>query len=466
MIGAECRRSNLFSAQLSMMNVDISRIPPGPPNRFIIGSMPEFSRDPLGFLDHCAREYGDVVRICVPGPDAYVFFHPNDVEQVLVTQSRNFIKDRTLRLRPFKLVLGNGLLSSDGDFWKRQRRLAQPAFHRDRIAEYGRVMVLYAERMVETWQSGQTFDVHRQMMRLTLEIVARTLFNTDAEDDAEGIGAALEVAMDRFSSQGSLLRMLDNYLPTPGWLRLKGAVERLERIVYRMIEQHRAAERPPGDLLSMLLAARDEDGSAMTDQQLRDEVMTLFLAGHETTALALSWTIYLLGLHSQVESKLVEEIESVTGGRPLEIADAPRLRFTEKILKEAMRLYPPAWSIGRQAISECEIGGYRLPPGAQVFAVQWTTQRDPRFFESPSEFHPERWDETFEKSLPRFAYFPFGGGPRMCIGNQFAMMEATLILATIARRFRMNPITDHEVTPWPSITLRPRNGVWVTLERR
>jgi cytochrome P450 len=319
--------------------------------------------------------------------------------------------------------------------------------------------------MLDTWREGQTLDVHREMMRLTLEVVAKTLFGAEMSD-ADGVGEALEVAMDRFSSQGSLVRALDNYLPTPGWLRLKKAAARLDRLIYGLIEQRRESTQDGADLLSMLLSARDEDGSHMTDQQLRDEAMTLFLAGHETTALALSWSFYLLGQNPEAEAALAREVRSVLGGREPEAADAPRLHYTGQIIRESMRLYPPAWSIGREAIDDCELGGYFVPRRSQVFAVQWTTHRDPRFFDDPLAFKPERWTSEFQESLPRFAYLPFGGGPRICIGNQFATMEATLILAAVARRFRLRLASDEPITPWPSITLRPKQGVKVRVEEQ
>ena len=439
---------------------------PGPKGHFFVGSLPDFSRDPLGFLDLCAREYGDVVEMRVPNQLAFVVYHPDQIEELLVAKSRNFIKAESLRLRPFRLLLGNGLLTSEGDFWRRQRRLAQPAFHRERIAGYADAMVGYTRRMLDTWKAGQTLDVHREMMRLTLEVVAKTLFDAEIAGDAEDVGEALEVAMDRFSSQGSLVRALDNYLPTPGWLRLKRAAARLDRLIYGMIEQKRKSNRAGDDLLSMLLAARDEDGSHMTDKQLRDEALTLFLAGHETTALALSWTFYLLGQNPEVETRLADEVRSVLAGREPGAADVTRLQYTGQVIKETMRLYPPAWSIGREAIEDCEIGGYYVPARSQVFAVQWTTHRDPRFFNAPGEFNPGRWTEDFEKNLPRFAYMPFGGGARICIGNQFAMMEAVLILATVIQRFSLELVPGQTVTPWPSITLRPASGIRVSLHQR
>jgi cytochrome P450 len=442
-----------------------AQVPPGPRGNFLFGNFLDFSRDPLGFLSLCAKEYPDVALMRVGRLNSYILNNPDHIEEVLVAKSRYFRKDRFLNLRLFRLLLGNGLLTSDGDFWRRQRRLAQPAFHRDRIANYARVMVDYTERMLESWRDGDERDIHHSFMELTLEIVAKTLFDADVRGKAGEVGEALEVAMDRFASQGSIVRMLDNFLPTPGRIRYQRAVRRLEEIIYRFIGEHRQSGRDAGDLLSMLLAARDEDGSQMSDRQLRDEVMTIFLAGHETTALALSWTFYLLALNPGTERKLMAELDQLSGKAP-GISDLGRLSYTERVIKEAMRLYPPAWSIGREAIEECEIGGYNLPPGTQVYMIQWTMHRNPRYFEDPEEFRPERWTEDFEKRLPRFAYFPFGGGPRLCIGNSFAIMEAVLILATIAQRFKLTLAPAQTITPWPSVTLRPKTGIRMRLDRR
>jgi cytochrome P450 len=285
---------------------------------------------------------------------------------VLVTQNRNFIKDRGLRLRPGRRLFGRGLLTSEGEFWIRQRRLAQPAFHRERIAAYAAVMVASAERMLNGWRDGETRDAHHDVMRLTLEIVAKTLFDADATGEAEEVGCALEVVQEQFSSQGGLSEMLGNFLPTPSYLRFDRAVRRLDEIIYRIIRQRRGNGQDRGDLLSLLLQAQDEDGSRMTDRQLRDEAMTIFLAGHETTALALSWTWYLLAQHPEAEARLVTELREALGGRAPGFADLGRLRYTEMVIKEAMRLYPPAWAMGREAVEDCEVGGYHVPAGTQM----------------------------------------------------------------------------------------------------
>lgn len=440
-------------------------VPPGPKGHPILGVMREFNRDILGFIRHC-HDYGDVVRARFFYVTGYFLFSPEDIEYILSTNAKNFIKPMTLRSNFFSRLLGNGLLTSEGEFWRRQRRLAQPAFHRQRISAYGDVMVEFTERMICSWQPGETRDIHRDMMKLTLEIVARTLFNADVSGDTDRVGKILSELVKPFASQATLKWILDNRLPTPAHFRFHRTVRQIDEIVYRIIAERRASGRDEGDLLSMMLQAQDEDGSQMTDAQLRDEVMTLFLAGHETTALTLSWSWYLLGLNPETEAKFHAELDEVLAGRRPTFADLPQLKYTEKIAKESMRLYPPAFGVGREAIADCEIGGFRIPAGAQIFAFQWVTQRDPRYFEAPDKFDPDRWTEEFVSQLPKYAYFPFGGGPRACIGNTFAMMETILALATIGQKFRLRLAPDHKVELMPAMSLRPKDGIQVVVENR
>ncbi|MDQ2855916.1 MAG: cytochrome P450 [Acidobacteriota bacterium] len=440
-------------------------VPPGPKGHPILGVMPEFNRDMLGFIERC-RDYGDVVRARFLYVTGYFLFHPDDIEYVLSTNAKNLIKSMSLRSNFFGRLLGNGLLTSEGEFWRRQRRLAQPAFHRQRISAYADVMVEFTERMMVAWQEGETRDIHRDMMRLTLEIVARTLFNADVSGDADRVGKILSEIVKPFASQATLKWILDNRLPTPAHVRFHRTVKEIDEIVYRIIAERRASGRDEGDLLSMMLQAQDEDGSQMTDAQLRDEVMTLFLAGHETTALTLSWSWYLLGLNPEAEAKFHAELDQVLAGRRPTFADLPQLKYTERIAKESMRLYPPAFGVGREAIQDCEIGGFRIPAKAQVFAFQWVTQRDSRYFERPEEFDPDRWTEEFVSRLPKYAYFPFGGGPRACIGNTFAMMEIVLALATIGQRFRLKLAPDHKVELYPAMSLRPKDGIQIVVKKR
>jgi cytochrome P450 len=417
----------------------------------------------LGFLSRCARQYGDIVQLRFLGQTFYLLSHPDLIERVLVENSRSFTKTRILRRNG--RLLGEGLLTSQGEFWRRQRRLAQPAFHRKRIAAYGEVMAAFARRSLEGWRDGQTIDVHEEMMRLTLEIVAKCLFGADVGAKAKDVGSAMKVALKDFSSQRRLIR-IPKSIPTPHNFRFERAARRLDKIVHTIIEERRESEEDRGDLLSMLMLAEDESGERMTDKQLRDEVMTLFLAGHETTANALAWTFWLLSLNVAAEARLGEELERVLGGRSPTLADLPRLPYVERVIKESMRLYPPAWVMGREALGEYELGGYRMPAGSTALMSQWVVHRDPRYHHDPQRFDPDRWAAGYEKELPRFAYFPFGGGPRQCIGAGFAMTEARLVLAAVAQRFRMELAPGQRVEPYASITLRPKEGIRMTLAER
>jgi cytochrome P450 len=439
--------------------------PPGPKGHLLLGNLPEFRRDMLAFVTNCARTYGDVIAFRIGPRRCLLITHPDLIEEVLVTNARNFIKHFVLRMNP--VLLGKGLLTSDGDFWLRQRRLIQPAFHKDRINSYGPIMVAFTERMLIGWRDGEERDMHADMMQLTLEIVAKTLFDADVSAKGHDVGEALQTALHYFSARFRSLIRLPGFLPTPANRRLMKAVRRLDDIIFRMVDERRASGEDRGDLLSILLHAQDEDdGSRMSKQQLRDEMMTLFLAGHETTAIALAWTWYLLAGNPLVETRLVEELKRELGERSPTVADLPRLRYTEHVVLESMRLYPPAYMFGRETIRACTLGGYEVPAGRTVFMSQWVTHRDPRFFDDPDEFQPERWASEKIKNLPKYAYFPFGGGPRICIGNNFAMMEACLILATMARQWHFTVTPDHPVIPEPMMTLRPMHGIKGVIHRR
>ena len=440
---------------------------PGPKGHWFLGNLPEFKRDRLGFFEECARRFGDVVAIRLgPRRKAMIVNHPDLVEEVLVAKHRHFIKH--FALRSTRRTLGLGLLTSEGDFWRRQRRLAQPAFRRDRVEAHASVMVELTERMLDTWRAGETRDVQDEMMRLTLEIVARTLFGADVSAQTAEISEAMETTMRCFTARVNRMVRLPDFVPTPVNLRLERAARRLDRIIFEMIARRRASGEDRGDLLSMLLRARDDEegGARMTDRQLRDEAMTLFMAGHETTANTLAWAWYLLAGHPEVEAKLHAEVDDVLGDRPPTIGDLPRLTYAEQVVTETLRVYPTVWILGREAVEPCEVGGYRVEVGTTVFMSQWVIHRDGRFFEDPTAFRPERWADGLARRLPRHAYFPFGGGPRLCIGNGFAIMEAVLLLAAIARRYRLALAPGAAVRPWATMTLRPDGGVPVILSRR
>jgi cytochrome P450 len=440
-----------------------AHLPPGPPNDSWAGFYRDYSRDPLRYLTALQRQYGDIVALRAFNYRVFYLSHPDFIEQLLVTQARKFAKGRILKAN--RRLFGNGLLISEGDFWLRQRRLAQPAFHRARITSYGQTMVRYTERMLAEWREGETRDIHAEMMRLTLQIVAKTLFDAEVGADTQEVGRALE-AITALNSDFRRLVLTPPWLPTSHNVRAALATRKLNRIVYRIIADRRRSPGDTGDLLSMLLAAQDDDGSRMSDRQLRDETITLFLAGHETTAILLSWTWWLLAQNPDVEGKLHAELSSVVAGRSLSPLDLPKLPYTEKIITESLRLYPPAWGIPRMALEDVEIGGYTIPKGSGVSVSSWVVHRDPRWFDDPLAFRPDRWDGELQKRLPRFAYFPFGGGPRQCIGNAFALMEAQLLLASIAQKFRFRLVSDHPVVPQASITLRPKHGIRVVLEAR
>ncbi|MFN0119297.1 MAG: cytochrome P450 [Blastocatellia bacterium] len=453
-------------SSVSSTTIPAPVLPPGPRSLSPLGVARRYQRDPFAFVQSCRRDYGDIVHLRFFHVHSVFVYHPDLIEEVLVTKQRHFIKPGVMRSEFLQRLVGNGLLTSEGDFWRRQRRLAQPAFHRDRINNYGQVMVDFADRMAHAWQPGQTRDIHQDMMKLTLEVVAKTLFDADVTAQTDAVGAALRTAIEPFEYSASLRWLIDNRFPTPANRRNLRATQHLNNIVYKIIDERRQVDEDRGDLLSMLLAARDEDGSRMDDRQLRDETMTIFLAGHETTALALTWAWYLLATHPEAEAKLHTELDGALGNRPPQFSDLSALPFTEMIVKEALRLYPPAWSIGRGAAEDCEIGGFRIPARTQVFMFQWAIQRDPRYFEQPDAFMPERWTPEFGRQLPRFAWFPFGGGPRLCIGYSFAMMEAVLILATIAQKYKLSLVPGQTIRPVPSITLRPEHGIHVRLEKR
>jgi len=391
---------------------------------------------------------------------------PDYIEAVLVTQHNNFEKSKDYRA--LRRVLGNGLLTSEGEFWRRQRKLVQPAFHQVRIAAYAEVMVSYTKTMLASWKDGQERDIHEAMMRLTLDIVAKTLFDADVSREAEDVGAALQVLMSKFFRQAGFALLLPRSIPIPTTRHLQRAVGQLDKVIYEMIRRRRAGGRTSDDLLSVLLEAQDDEGQGMTDRQLHDEIMTLFLAGHETTANALSWTWLLLGQHAEIEEKLAEELRRVLAGRAPTAADLPRLTYTDRVLREAMRLYPPVWVIGRRALAPFPLGEYELPAETNVLMSQLITHRDARYFPEPERFDPDRWDASDPRnlSLPRFAYFPFGGGPRVCVGAGFAMMEAVLLLATMAQSFTLAVVPGQSVKYLPSVTLRPKSGIRMVPKRR
>ena len=441
-------------------------LPPGPRARYPGQFLVEIRRRGLlEFLRDVVAPSGDVVHWRMLGEHMALLQHPEQIRDLLVTHQKLFQKGRGLERT--KVLLGNGLLTSEGDFHLRQRRLASPAFHRHRIATYGGVMTGYAERHAAAWQPGETRDVASDMMRLTLAIAGKTLFDADVEGEAAEIGDALTASFESFN-----LHMLPGgqwlmKLPLPAVRRFKRARTRLDRTIFRMIADRRASGADRGDLLSMLMTSTDSegDGGRMTDEQLRDECLTIFLAGHETTANALTWTWYLLSEHPDVEARMHAEIDALGGVAPT-CEDLPRLPYTRMVLAESMRLYPPAYALGRRSMVPYDVGGYRLPARTVVFVSQYLVHRDPRWWPEPERFRPERFSPAESESRPKFAYFPFGAGTRVCIGEQFAWMEGVLCLASIARRWRLRLDPAQRIALQPIITLRPRFGMRMRCEQR
>jgi cytochrome P450 len=391
--------------------------------------------------------------------------HPDHVKEILVTQQRTFIKSMVLQRS--RRVLGDGLLTSEGELHLRQRRLVQPAFHRARIAAYAEVMVEHALRMDAGWRDGQTLDIHAEMMRLTLGIVAKTLFDADVAADSAAIAESLNVLLTMFNRVIMPFSGLLDRLPLPRTRAMRRSKAYLDTIIYGFIAERRRTGEDRGDLLSMLLLSQDHEGdnAGMTDTLVHDEALTLFLAGHETTAAALTWTWYLLAQHPEVAERWRAELDAVLGGRPPTFDDLPGLTYTRMLLSESMRLYPPAWAIGRESLAPFSVGGYELPAGSTVLVSPYITQRDGRWYPDPARFDPERWTPELAEARPKYAYFPFGGGTRICIGEQFAWMEGMLLLATLGQQWRFQLAPGHPVEPQPLITLRPRHGVQMRLER-
>jgi len=432
----------------------------------LLGHFPAYARDPLGFVTRASTDYGGLVSFRLGPFPALLLTDPEGIDEVLVARSRDFKKSRAAGR--IGVVVGNGLLLSEGETWREHRRVVQPAFHHDRVAAWGETMVREADTFVSGWEEGQVRDVHRDMAAVTLSIVARTLLDSRLDErDIEGVRRSVAVLTDHFDSRfNSLAFFIPDWLPTPGNLRMRFAVRRLDRIVYRLIAVRRATDNRGDDAISMLLEASSAEASPLTDRELRDEVMTLFMAGHDTTAVALAWSIYLLGESPRAAAALATELADVLGGRLPTVADLPRLRYTEAVVFEALRLYPPAYALSREAIKPTTVRGRALPKGGIAFISVWATHRRPDIFDAPSIFRPERWLDGLARRLPRGAYLPFAEGPRKCIGASFAMQEAVLVLATIARRFHLKPPAAQEIRPRPAVTLRPAEPIRLVVQAR
>ena len=448
--------------------------PPGPTYILPYRLLRKFLRDPLKVLIDISHTYGDIAHFKFGRQNVYLLNRPDYIEDVLVTNYKNFIKSRGLQVS--RRLLGNGLVTSEGESHDKQRHLIQPTFYPKRIKSYADIMVKQALDMCNSWNDGTILDIHKEMIKLTLAIICKTVLGYDIEPGHDEVGDNLKTCMKYFNRLlmpfGELIEKIPLLPLNKGFQTAK---RDLDSIVYRMIKEHRKKldkgheKKEDDDLLFTLLQAQDEEAGIgkMTDEQLRDEVMTIFLAGHETTANALTWTYYLLSEHPTIETKLQEELHSIFGSNKTIITadDVPRLEYTEKILTESMRLYPPAWALGRQGIDDYKVGGYTIPKGSIILMSQYVMHRNPRYFPEPDRFYPDRWTEEFKKQLPRFSYFPFGGGIRGCVGEPFAWLEAILLVATISRQWRMKHVPSHKVELKALITLRPKYGMQMKLTK-
>lgn len=440
--------------------------PPGPRGLPIIGAAPSFARDPLSFLTGVAEQYGDIANFRLGSINVFFVRHPDYVREVLITQRTSFTMS-PLRAKLNALV-GEGLFTSRGDLHARQRRLIQPVFRRSRIEAYAGQMAELSQRMREQWRSGAEIDIADEMMKLTMLIAARALFEHDIENDAEAVSRNLGTVLEFFTRLSSPLLKLSLRLPLPSSLRFKRAVRELDQVIYRMIENRRAAQVTGSDLLSLLMLAKDDETNVqMTEKQLRDEILTLLIAGHETTANLLAWTLWLLGQRPESDARLHAEARALLAGRAgFAAADCDRMSYARMVILEALRLYPPGWFIGRAAQTDVRLGDYTVPKGTVVMMSQYVMHRDARFFEEPERFKPERWEGDFQERLPRGAYFPFSAGDRHCIGEGFAWQEALLILATLVERWKFELVPGQRIRPRPSVTLRPDGPIRMVLRPR
>jgi cytochrome P450 len=450
--------------------VDRKELPPGPSELPVIGQTLRYIRDPIRFMQEAAG-YGDLVTLSVKPALLLMVNHPDLIRDVVVTNHR--LVGRGPNADVLKYAMGDGLVTAGPADHLQQRRLMQPQFHRGRIEGYGELMREYAAQHRTAWTDGQRVDMAQEMGTLTLRVVVKTLFGLELPDDVRRIGGSFELINSYLVArvnQPPKMRRLLHRLPVPYTVRFRRATTQLDRMIFGLIAERRATSTGEDDLLSLLLDARLEDdegvGQPLTDQQVRDQTITMFAAGHETTAVCLTWTWYLLATNPQAQARFHAELDDVLGDRAPELGDLPKLNFMDQILTESLRLYPPIWFWSRMAFQPFELGGYQIPPGALLAAPQLVIQRDPRWFDQPLEFRPERWTEEFRSNLPRYAYYPFGGGPRQCIGEGFAMMEAKMILATLGQQWKVRHDARHKAEMLPLISLRPKGGMPMYLEQR
>ena len=445
-----------------------AKVPPGPRGTFALGrTQLEFLRGhEIEFLRTMTHRWGPVSSFWLGTFRTYLVCDTDLIEEVLMDRRGVFAKDAVTH--DLDGLVGQGLLTSEGDLWKRQRKLAAPALTRRQIEAYADWMVELTEQAIQGWSAGEEIELHHEMMALTLKIVVKTLFNLELPDAIDTIGRATDDAMEVFHKKThTLWRFVPDSIPTALSRKFDGAVAALDEVVYDLIRRRRADGTQGDDLLYRLLIANDEDGEGMSDQQLRDEVITMMLAGHETTALAVTYAWFLLSSAPRATRKLYAEIDEVLGNCRATAADIARLPYLKAVVQETLRMYSPAWIVGREALQDTTLGPWFVPRGTQVLTPQSVVHFDEKYFDAPWEFRPERWLEPdFEKSLPRFAYFPFGGGKRVCIGNHFAMMEAMLMIATMAQSFELQNVMRQPMQTQPAVTLRPVVPVSMRVHRR
>ncbi len=446
------------------------RTAPGPHTYPIIGCLPQMLGDRLKFLTESARQYGDVVRLGAIGPQQlYLVTHPDGVKQVLQENAQNYTKGANFKNKDIDLLIGKGLVNNEGDSWRRQRRMMQPAFHRQRVANLVTDMTTIIAQMLETWRAikpNMPLDISTEMLRLTQKIVLKTLLSIEDSSEITELTKAWDVVFNFHRERIWAFFKLPVDFPTPKNLRFVQAVRTLSESAERAIREHQPGDSAPNDLLSMLIEARDESGEGMSNEQLRDEVMALYTAGFETSGTALGWIWYLLAKHPSIESKLQVELTTVLGGRTPTFADLPNLKYTKMIVEEAMRLYPAVWLNSRTALADDEIGGYHIPAGSMILLSPLVTHHLPAFWKNSEDFDPERFTPERSIGRPRHAYYPFGGGPRQCLGDVFAMTEIQLTVAMVSQNFRLSLVPEHPVEQRALLTLEPRNGILVTLEPR
>lgn len=435
-----------------------------PRGRLLSGNYFEFFQNQLNYLTECAKNYGDVVKLRFFHIPVFFFNHPDLIEEVFSKQSSNFRKAKSVRTPLQKMLFGNSLIAGEGEFWLKQRRAISPAFHQNFLSEYAKIIINTTKEFIEDWKAGEERLIDKDLVDLTFKIASRAFFGIEGDDEKEIIRELVETNKSVFSTQTRFNWFADNYLPTKKSRRFKRAIKNVDKLITRLIEERKGENHDKKDLLSILLKIKNGETENLSEKQLRDEIITIFIAGHETTAVTLSWIWILLAQNENAKQIFQSEIKSVLSNKSIQFSDLPKLIYTNQILKESLRLYPPNRSIAREAINDCQIGDTFVPAGSQVVLPQWVVHRDERFFNSPESFQPERWTREFEKNLHKYAYFPFGGGARKCIGSSFAIMEAVLILTTIAQKFQITLDSKEKIEPIPVILLRPKTELKTTLK--